>query len=155
MGLPASVIALAYKIRGSRESVVRGANEVSKYNPNVIVRCCAICRSRENLTVHHIERQCDGGGDEEGNLVTLCKECHDRVDRVGDYVIDGWVTNSRGERHLKWRQRETVEEIEAAREGGEVPIGRNRYTGEMRDEVLELYRRGWADKVIQRHMRGK
>ena len=121
----------------------------------MIVRCCAICRSRENLTVHHIERQCDGGGNAENNLVTLCKECHDGVDRVGNIVIEGWVTNSRGERYLKWHKREVAEEIAEARKTGEIPIGKKRYTDDMKNEVLNFYMRGWTDKAIQRHMRGK
>lgn len=39
------------------------------------------CRSPKNLTVHHLIKRSQGGSDHIKNLVTLCWECHDRVER--------------------------------------------------------------------------
>lgn len=45
--------------------------------------CCQRCGSRERgmLTVHHIYPRGLGGGNEPGNLVTLCETCHQRLCR--------------------------------------------------------------------------
>ena len=42
---------------------------------------CRLCRNEDNLHVHHInwERTCN----EETNLVTLCRTCHNAVHRDG------------------------------------------------------------------------
>lgn len=41
---------------------------------------CARCKTKEGLTVHHIVPRDDGGGDHDGNLITLCEECHNYVE---------------------------------------------------------------------------
>src|SRR5262245_7139294 len=33
------------------------------------------------LSVDHVRRRCDGGGDEESNLVTACRACNDYYNR--------------------------------------------------------------------------
>lgn len=50
------------------------ANVVRKYGQ------CAVCGSTDNLTVHHITPP-RGDGElffDDGNLIVLCKACHDR-----------------------------------------------------------------------------
>ena len=37
---------------------------------------CQLCGSRRSLQVHHIRLRSRGGGDEDWNLVTLCRNCH-------------------------------------------------------------------------------
>jgi 5-methylcytosine-specific restriction endonuclease McrA len=39
------------------------------------------CESSRNLTVHHIVKRSQLGGDELGNLITLCFSCHQAVER--------------------------------------------------------------------------
>ena len=40
---------------------------------------CQQCGSRTNLQVHHIQLRSQSGDDVEGNLITLCSECHDQI----------------------------------------------------------------------------
>jgi len=39
------------------------------------------CQSMRNLTPHHLKKRSQLGGDEAGNLITLCASCHDAVER--------------------------------------------------------------------------
>jgi 5-methylcytosine-specific restriction endonuclease McrA len=39
------------------------------------------CQSMKNLTPHHVRKRSQLGGDEMGNLITLCTACHDAVER--------------------------------------------------------------------------
>lgn len=84
-------------------------DKTSKYNSNVIVSYCEICKNKNKLETHHIIWQKDF--DEDGfnnkkfylqknnssNLVVLCASCHDKVDR-DDIVINGWIDTSAGKK---------------------------------------------------------
>jgi 5-methylcytosine-specific restriction endonuclease McrA len=37
---------------------------------------CQACGSFAGLEIHHIQRRSQSGGDSEGNLITLCLNCH-------------------------------------------------------------------------------
>ena len=37
---------------------------------------CQACGSLRRLEVHHIQRRSQSGDDSEGNLITLCSDCH-------------------------------------------------------------------------------
>ena len=37
---------------------------------------CQACGSLRGPEVHHIQRRSQSGDDSEGNLITLCSECH-------------------------------------------------------------------------------
>jgi len=37
---------------------------------------CQHCGSMKNLEVHHVQSRANLGNDEEGNLITLCADCH-------------------------------------------------------------------------------
>ena len=39
------------------------------------------CQSMKNLTPHHVRKRSQLGGDEMGNLLTLCALCHSAVER--------------------------------------------------------------------------
>jgi len=39
------------------------------------------CQAMRQLTPHHVMKRSQLGGDEMGNLITLCVPCHDRVER--------------------------------------------------------------------------
>ncbi len=39
------------------------------------------CQSMKSLTPHHLKKRSQLGGDEMGNLITLCVQCHDAVER--------------------------------------------------------------------------
>ncbi len=45
---------------------------------------CPYCGHRDglNLTIHHIQRERDGGKTEYNNLIALCFNCHNRVDET-------------------------------------------------------------------------
>ena len=78
----------------------------SNYNKDLLMLCCEICKSKNNLETHHIlpQKDCD---DVKGktkihikknsvaNLVILCSKCHDKHDR-GDIDIKGWVDTTEG-----------------------------------------------------------
>jgi hypothetical protein len=79
----------------------------SKYNNNIYMDGCQICKVKDKLETHHIVWQKDFDDNNintnklhlhknnESNLVTLCMVCHDKVDR-NEIVIDGWVETSSG-----------------------------------------------------------
>jgi 5-methylcytosine-specific restriction endonuclease McrA len=55
-----------------------------------MLRCAVLerdgwrCQQREslrNLDVHHVRRRSALGGDEEANLITLCRDCHQMLHR--------------------------------------------------------------------------
>lgn len=80
---------------------------VSKYNSQVYMNCCEVCKVKSDLETHHIVWQKDFNEQEinpnkfylkkndSGNLVTLCRECHDKVDR-NEIIVNGWVNTSAG-----------------------------------------------------------
>jgi DNA mismatch repair protein MutS len=84
-------------------------DKISKYNSHVIVNCCEICNSKNNLETHHIVWQKDFNSDgfnnkhfylqknNSSNLVVLCAGCHDKVDR-DEIIINGWVETSSGKK---------------------------------------------------------
>lgn len=47
------------------------------HRDNYTCQCCGTKNCR--LEVHHIKFRSDGGTDDENNMITLCKECHDGV----------------------------------------------------------------------------
>jgi 5-methylcytosine-specific restriction endonuclease McrA len=38
------------------------------------------CETSRSLTIHHIRKRSQLGGDDPGNCLTLCTECHDLVE---------------------------------------------------------------------------
>lgn len=40
---------------------------------------CILCESTDNLEVHHVAAVAEGGSASDDNLVTLCRECHQKV----------------------------------------------------------------------------
>ena len=42
---------------------------------------CQGCGSLRGLEVHHIQRRSQLGSDSDGNLITLCSDCHQAVHR--------------------------------------------------------------------------
>jgi 5-methylcytosine-specific restriction endonuclease McrA len=40
---------------------------------------CQACGSLRGLEVHHIQRRSQSGDDSEGNLITLCSDCHEAI----------------------------------------------------------------------------
>tara|TARA_Y100000389_G_scaffold2164_1_gene2194 strand:+ start:15320 stop:17959 length:2640 start_codon:yes stop_codon:yes gene_type:complete len=71
----------------------------SKYNARVLKKVCHICgRKDEQLDTHHINYQCDAHENiknTKGNLVVLCKKCHDD-EHHGFLSIKGWKDTSKG-----------------------------------------------------------
>lgn len=59
--------------------------EAVLHRDNYTCQCCGKKNCR--LEVHHIKFRSDGGTDDEENLITLCKECHDGV-HAGTVVLD-------------------------------------------------------------------
>ena len=55
------------------------------HRDNYTCQCCGKKNCR--LEVHHIKFKSNGGTDDEENLITLCKECHDGV-HAGTIVLD-------------------------------------------------------------------
>jgi DNA mismatch repair protein MutS len=80
----------------------------SKYNNNIYLTECSICKSKQDLNVHHIKHQAHCVNnyaehirkDSKGNLVVVCRNCHMQV-HSDNIVIDGWIETSEG-RTLKY-----------------------------------------------------
>jgi DNA mismatch repair protein MutS len=81
-------------------------DKTSKYNSNVYLNNCEICKSTKNLETHHIiwQKEFKNGinknqlyikKDDPSNLVVLCMSCHDDVDR-NKIIINGWIDTSGG-----------------------------------------------------------
>lgn len=91
----------------------------SKWNSDVYMTECTVCQSKENLNVHHIRHRakCTDGysdhvrQDSKGNLVVLCRPCHDET-HAGAIEITGWMETTKG-RELQWVRVEQVE-VESA-----------------------------------------
>lgn len=45
---------------------------------------CRLCKSEENLVVHHVVPLIEGGSNDESNLITVCKKCHYALDPRGN-----------------------------------------------------------------------
>ena len=99
------------KILNETSSLVSGKR--SKYNSNVLVNECHICKTVDKtyhispLETHHInfQQNCDSDDfvkdkkhikkNQESNLIILCNKCHDKL-HAGKIQIDGWVMSSKG-----------------------------------------------------------
>ena len=103
------VIKLAEELRPSENQSMKE----SKYNANVVVKECEICKTCVDLDVHHIQFQCEANDfnlvdngmhkNAKSNLVVLCKEHHQQVhqDKI---IIHGWKETSGG-RELVWENK--------------------------------------------------
>ena len=78
--------------------------KTSKYNSNIYLNCCEICKSKQKLETHHIVWQKEFKDNtnklylqknDSSNLVVLCSSCHDSVDR-NEIIINGWIETSAG-----------------------------------------------------------
>jgi DNA mismatch repair protein MutS len=84
-------------------------DKYSNYNSNLMVKCCEICKSKQNLETHHIiwQKDFDSNGynnkhfylqkNNMANLVVLCAGCHDKVD-ANKIIINGWIETSSGKK---------------------------------------------------------
>lgn len=54
---------------------------------NYTCQCCKGKRKDSRLEVHHIIYRCNGGSDEESNLITLCHTCHKKL-HAGEVVLN-------------------------------------------------------------------
>jgi DNA mismatch repair protein MutS len=94
----------------------------SKWNSDVYMTECTICQSKEDLNVHHIRHRakCTDGysehvrQDSKGNLVVLCRPCHEET-HVGAIEITGWTETTAG-RELQWVRVEQKDIQDAIRE---------------------------------------
>lgn len=51
-------------------------NEYIKYHP-----VCEVCQIKESSEVHHIVPISEGGKHDKGNIMAVCRECHDEIHR--------------------------------------------------------------------------
>jgi DNA mismatch repair protein MutS len=80
----------------------------SKWNADIYLTECTICNSKNELNVHHIRHRSKCVDkfsdhirqDSKGNLVVLCRACHEKV-HAGAIEVSAWVDTSLG-RELKW-----------------------------------------------------
>ena len=70
--------------------------EATLHRDNYTCQCCGKRNCR--LEVHHIKFRSNGGTDDEENLITLCKECHDGV-HAGTVVLNKKPKKSKGLKH--------------------------------------------------------
>ena len=79
----------------------------SKYNSDIYLDNCNICKSNKNLETHHIIWQMNFDKNDinknkfylqknnKSNLVCLCNKCHDLVHN-NKIIINGWIDTSDG-----------------------------------------------------------
>ena len=70
--------------------------EAILHRDNYTCQCCGKKNCR--LEVHHIKFKSNGGTDDEENLITLCKECHDGI-HAGTVVLNKKPKKSKGLKH--------------------------------------------------------
>ena len=70
--------------------------EVILHRDNYTCQCCGKKNCR--LEVHHIKFRCDGGTDDEENLITLCEDCHKGV-HTGTVELNKKPKKSKGLKH--------------------------------------------------------
>lgn len=70
--------------------------EAILHRDNYTCQCCGKKNCR--LEVHHIKFRRNGGTDDEENLITLCKECHDGV-HTGTIFLNKKPKKSKGLKH--------------------------------------------------------
>jgi len=92
--------------------------KTSKYNSDIYVSECEICKSTTHLETHHIvwQKEFDENlvninklcllKNNKSNLVVLCQYCHDMVDR-NEIIINGWLDTSNG-RKLDWIKQSVI-----------------------------------------------
>ncbi len=109
-------IALANSIRSNltNDSIQIVNTKTSKYNSDVYIDKCEICNknfSTRELDVHHIQFQCtaDNTGfnghqhkNVKSNLVTLCKEHHNKVHN-NEIIINGWKQSTEKGLYLDYK----------------------------------------------------
>ena len=66
------------------------------HRDNYTCQCCGKKNCR--LEVHHIKFRCNGGTDDEENLITLCEDCHKGV-HAGTIVLDTKPKKSKNLKH--------------------------------------------------------
>ena len=121
-------------------------NKTSKYNSNIYLNNCEICKSKEKLETHHIIWQKEFNDEinktkfhlqknDSSNLVTLCMGCHDKVDR-DEIIINGWKETSNG-RKFDYEINEKV-------------INKTKYSEELIEYIKDLRKKVNNDKVLAR-----
>lgn len=70
--------------------------EAVLHRDNYTCQCCGKKNCR--LEVHHIKFRCDGGTDDEENLITLCEDCHKGI-HAGTVVLNKKPKKSKNLKH--------------------------------------------------------
>lgn len=74
-----------------RKRVVLGYTAYKELCSKVLTRDgykCRVCKSRNNLSAHHVIFRSHQGSDVSSNMATVCIRCHDSIHR-NDIVITG------------------------------------------------------------------
>jgi DNA mismatch repair protein MutS len=104
LGLSADYITLAMEVRKEWTGEnMKTEVHPSKYNCDVIVKECAVCKNKDNLHTHHIIEQnkfIEGHNipfdkNAAHNLTVLCEKCHNEVHH-GRLQINGYVMSTLG-----------------------------------------------------------
>jgi len=95
------------------EKEYQGEIKTSNYNSNNWMVECYFCKSAEKLETHHInwQKDCEENRvknkphinkNSNYNLLTVCQECHDKID-TGEIEVDGYMLTSKGKK-LKFKK---------------------------------------------------
>lgn len=126
-------------------------DKFSKYNSDLVVKECEICKSKDKLETHHIVWQKDFDSEQINhsklhlqknnlsNLVVLCQSCHDKVD-AEQIIINGWVETSAG--------RKFDYEIKPTDIRGEKPTKKSKYSEEIIDFVKSIKKKVKNDEKM-------
>ncbi|MFA4974048.1 MAG: HNH endonuclease [bacterium] len=57
---------------------------------------CQVCGSGEDLTLHHLKTREEGGSDDAGNLITVCRSCHVVIHKPKGVLVASLHSKHRG-----------------------------------------------------------
>ena len=83
--------------RGYGSEWVKTRARILKRDRHLCIPCMAGGRPTPATEVHHVKAKADGGTDDPENLVSICRECHDKATTQAkgqrqkvQIGIDGW-----------------------------------------------------------------
>jgi DNA mismatch repair protein MutS len=118
----------------------------SKYNNNLYIDECELCKVKDKLETHHInfQKDCENGfikskphiqKNDESNLVVVCSKCHDDIDR-SNIIVHGYVQTSGGIK-LEWERTSVKKDKKYKNKDLDIINKYIKYTSKQAKNILE------------------
>jgi len=81
--------------------MIKQKKERIKYEQNHKCGCCQKQLSSKDLEIHHIKFRINGGGDNDENLIALCRPCHKLTHKLPNELTKWYyrITKARVQKH--------------------------------------------------------